>query len=602
MKYLAALGLSVLISLVADTASVAGLPPVWKADSVRISQDMRSKAYIAPAKVFWKSSPETSVITGEEALLSPGDGQAVLGAAGVCRMVSREGRMASLLLDFGRELQGGVRIVTGQYPSGRPVRVRIRFGESASEAMSEIDGVNGACNDHAIRDMELLLPWLGTLEAGSSGFRFVRIDLLDRDVELQLKEVSAGLVYQDIPYAGSFRSSDSRLDSIWMTGAYTVHLNLQDYLTEGVKRDRLVWVGDLHPEVMTVCSVFGLNSAVPRSLDLSRDTNPLPAWMNGISSYSIWWLIIQKDWYMYSGDREYLESQEAYIKGLLDLLMSKIGSDGTEHLDGTRFLDWPSSPNTAAVDAGLQSLMAMAMDAGEYLCGVLGDRQTADECARMHRLLMSASDRAAGLLDTGGFDPAAPGSKQAASLMALSGILSPEDAYGRCLSADGAAGFSTFYGYYMLEAMAAAGKYGEAMDVIKDYWGGMLDLGATSFWEDFDLSWKENGARIDSLVPPGKKDVHRDYGGYCYKGYRHSLCHGWASGPTAWLSRHVLGIRILEPGCRTISVEPHLGGLQWVEGSFPTPYGTVSVRHEKDASGRVHTWVDVPDRIKVIKR
>ena len=121
MKYLAALGLSALISLVADTASVAGLPPVWKADSVRISQDMRSKAYIAPATVLWKSSPETSVITGEEALLSPGDGQAVLGAAGVCRMVSREGRMASLLLDFGRELQGGVRIVTGQYPSGRPV-------------------------------------------------------------------------------------------------------------------------------------------------------------------------------------------------------------------------------------------------------------------------------------------------------------------------------------------------------------------------------------------------------------------------------------------------------------------------------------------------
>ena len=86
MKYLAALGLSALIFLVADTASVAGLPPVWKADSVRISQDMRSKAYIAPAKVLWKSSPETSVITGEEALLSPGDGQAVLGDVSYSRM------------------------------------------------------------------------------------------------------------------------------------------------------------------------------------------------------------------------------------------------------------------------------------------------------------------------------------------------------------------------------------------------------------------------------------------------------------------------------------------------------------------------------------
>lgn len=34
----------------------------------------------------------------------------------------------------------------------------------------------------------------------------------------------------------------------------------------------------------------------------------------------------------------------------------------------------------------------------------------------------------------------------------------------------------------------------------------------------------------------------RDGGAWCYVGLRHSFCHGWASGPTAWLSRHVLGI------------------------------------------------------------
>ena len=75
-----------------------------------------------------------------------------------------------------------------------------------------------------------------------------------------------------------------------------------------------------------------------------------------------------------------------------------------------------------------------------------------------------------------------------------------------------------------------------------------------------------NAGRIDQLVPPGKKDIHGDFGNYCYKGFRHSLCHGWASGPTAWLSRHVLGIRILEPGCKAIKVEPHLADLAWVEG------------------------------------
>lgn len=58
----------------------------------------------------------------------------------------------------------------------------------------------------------------------------------------------------------------------------------------------------------------------------------------------------------------------------------------------------------------------------------------------------------------------------------------------------------------------------------------MLDMGATTFWEDFDMDWMENAARIDQIVPAGKKDIHGDYGAYCYRGFRHSLCHGWASG------------------------------------------------------------------------
>ena len=80
------------------------------------------------------------------------------------------------------------------------------------------------------------------------------------------------------------------------------------------------------------------------------------------------------------------------------------------------------------------------------------------------------------------------------------------------------------------------------------YWGGMLDFGATTFWEDFDLAWTKNAGRIDELVSAGKKDLHADFGDHCYIGLRHSLCHGWAGGPTAWLTEHVLGIRPLEPG------------------------------------------------------
>lgn len=192
-----------------------------------------------------------------------------------------------------------------------------------------------------------------------------------------------------------------------------------------------------------------------------------------------------------------------------------------------------------------------------------------------------------------------PGSKQAAALMALAGLTDAKKADRDILACNGGHGFSTFYGYLMLEAMALAGDWQGALDVIRSYWGAMLDLGATTFWEDFNLDWLPGAAGIDELVPEGKKDIHGDFGAYCYKGFRHSLCHGWASGPTAWLSRHVLGVEIVEPGCAKVRITPHLGDLEWAEGTFPTPFGPIHVRHERLSDGRIDTTVDVPDGVKV---
>lgn len=559
-------------------------------------RDHRIREYIAPVRIVWQQ--DSSRITGANHLLVPGNGQSDLANNRLCVLKSTPTEHPALLLDFGKELQGGLQLVTGMPPSHDPVSVRVRFGESVSEAMCEIDGANGASNDHAMRDFVVSLPWLGVQEIGNSGFRFVRIDVLGDSTELQLKEVRAISTFRDIPYLGSFRCNDERLNRIWKTGAYTVHLNMQEYLWDGVKRDRLVWVGDLHPEVMTVSTVFGYNEVVPKSLDLIRDITPLPSWMNGISSYSIWWLLIQRDWYYYQGNLAYLQEQRSYMTALLRHLISKVDPSGQERLDGNRFLDWPSSENTPAIDAGLQSLMIQAMRAGEELCTVLGEDALASECRAVASKAIEFSLRKKSRFPSEK-DRITPGDKQAAALMALAGIMDAKEANERCLAVDGAKGFSTFYGYYMLRAMALAGNYQGALDVIRTYWGAMLDVGATTFWEDFNMEWLPDAGRIDELVPAGKKDIHGDYGAYCYQGFRHSLCHGWASGPTSWLSEYVLGVQVVEPGCRTVRIIPHLGDLEWVEGTFPTPYGVIEIRHEKGADGRVISHINAPEEIRV---
>lgn len=560
-------------------------------------RDSRVREYLSPTRIVWQQHSE--LIKDGDKLLLPGNGQAELTDRALCKMTSTSEEHPALLFDFGKELQGGIQIVTGAFSNKSPIKMRVRFGESVSEAMCEIDGKNGASNDHAIRDFVVTLPWLGVQEVGNSGFRFARIDLMSDSTEVSLKEIRAISTFRDIPYKGSFRSSDERLNKIWQTGAYTVHLNMQEYLWDGIKRDRLVWLGDMHPEVMTVNTVFGYNEVVPKSLDLIRDVTPLPAWMNGISAYSIWWLLIQRDWYYHHGDVAYLKEQQTYMSDLLRLLISKVDADGREKLDGWRFMDWPSSENQVAIDAGLQSLVLMAMRAGDELCTTLGDDVLASQCRETAKKMEKAAPKVIKPLLKSKIAPDAPGSKQGAALLALAGLMKPEEANSKYLSVGGARGFSTFYGYYMLRAMAAAGNYQGAIDVIRQYWGAMIDLGATTFWEDFNMDWLPNAARIDELVPEGKKDIHGDYGDYCYKGFRHSLCHGWASGPTSWLSEYVLGVQVVEPGCRAVRITPHLGDLKWVEGTFPTPQGVITIRHEKGADGKVKSEVKAPDGVKV---
>lgn len=556
--------------------------------------DELSRQYLTPERIVWLQGD----INLPEVLLTADSGQSVLGNSGCCTLKSTPGNTASILLDYGRELHGGLQLITGQYASGKPIRVRIRFGESVSEAMNGISDETGATNDHAVRDFETELPWLGVREFGNTGFRFVRIDLLDENVELTLKEATAIWVFRDIPYLGAFNSDDRRLNDIWKTGAYTVHQNMQGYIWDGIKRDRLVWIGDMHPEAMTIHSVFGNQEVLRRSLDYAREATPLPNMMSGMNAYSLWWIIIQRDLYLYQGNMDFLKAQEEYLCGLVDVMAGKVGKDGRDTFDD-HFLDWPSRADVKASAAGFHALFILAMEAGATLCRELGAEASMRKCLDVAASLRKAAPKVTEEFFKEKVAPDAPGRKQAVALMYLADLITRQQAAGSLL-ANGASGFSTFYGYYMLEALAKCGKYEEAMHIVSDFWGGMLDLGATSFWEDFDIRWLDNAARIDEITPEGKVDVHLTYGGYCYKQLRHSLCHGWASGPTAWMTKHILGLYPMEAGSKSVMLDPNMGYLKHIEGSLPTPAGVVSVVLDRQGDGKVKALAKVPAGVSLI--
>ncbi len=537
--------------------------------------------YITPTRIM----KVTGDVRGQEQLLRPYVGQVSTTEPAVAVLKSSKAGKASILFDFGKELQGGVQIIRAISSDKKAAVFHLCFGESVTEAMSSVDAEGTtATNEHSVRDFETSVPWLGSMITGETGFRFLRVDLVSEDVEVPLVAVRAVSRYRDIPYLGSFKCNDERINKIWETGAYTVHLNMQDYLWDGIKRDRLVWIGDMHPEVMTVGTVFGNHEVVRKSLDYVRDGTPATSWMNGICSYSLWWIIIHHHLYWYYGDKEYLSAQKTYLTELLRNVMKNIDGNKEAYKSG-RFIDWPTNDNPDAIHAGLQALTVRALEAGSELAGWLSDPALAKECRDAATKLRT-------------YVPDNKGNKEAAALLAIEGMLDAKTAHDIIVK-DGAKDFTSFMGYYMLEALAKNGSYADALDLISEYWGRMLDLGATTFWEDFNYMDSKNAARIDEFVPEGKFDIHADGGAYCYVGLRHSFCHGWASGPTAWLSQHILGVEPASPGFKTVRIRPHLGNLKWVEGDFPTPYGIIHVTHSRRPDGQISSTVELPEGVEL---
>lgn len=561
-------------------AKIESLFPVLNTQA----NDPRTRKYITPKRIVYTQGS----IGDSEWILNDCPNQVIFHPKRDVWMENKAGNPhAAILIDLGIEIAGCLRLIVRGVRgdnNNKHVTLRIRFGESVMEALTPL-GERNTTNDHANRDMTIDVCGMSANETNESGFRFAYIELLGENTAISLHGIKGVLCYRDLEYKGSFECSDERLNKIWQVAAYTVHLNMQEYLWDGIKRDRLVWIGDMHTEVQTILSVFGNHSIIKESLDITRDDTPVELWMNNIPTYSLWWLLMHADLYRQTGDLEYLKEQKEYMTALVERLLPLVKENGSEDLPESRFLDWPNSTNIEGKHAGLHAMLKMTFDSCVDMLTVLGETELAAACASKSEQMSK-------------YVPDPSGSKQAASLLSLSGLSDPKEINEKHLAPGGAKGYSTFFGYYLLSAKAKAGDFVGALNDIREYWGAMLDLGATTFWEDFNLDWVENSAPIDEIVPEGKNDIHGDFGAYCYTLFRHSLCHGWSSGPCPYMTHYVLGIRAKD--ANTYIVDPELGDLEWAKGSYPTDKGLITVSARKTDEGTL-IEVSAPEGINIVR-
>lgn len=415
-----------------------------------------------------------------------------------------------IILDYGKEMNGGVRILTFL---SQNCRVRIRFGESLTECCAELGGRTNATNDHALRDFDTELPNYSDMTFGNTGFRFVRLDITGY---ARIKSVIAVNHVLNRKTVWQYEGEDEEIRDIYETAKRTVDLCAAgEYLWDGVKRDRLVWIGDIHPEMLALTSLYGRLPLIERSLDFVKAQTPLPGWMNNFPTYSLWWMIIVADYYARTGAKEFTKKQIGYLKDLLVQIDECVTEEGEMHFPAY-FLDWPTHDTVDAVHGVRAIGMIAARKAAQILKGFGEDSSLAENLWKK-----------LGLQEIGKTE-----SKAVLGLKYLAVGLDEEEK--GLLVKGGAKGMSTFMSYYILKAVASFDK-GKAVSMMKEYYGAMLHKGATTFWEDYNLDWGENSCRIDEFPQEGQKDIHGDFGAYCYVGFRHSLCHGWSAGVLAFI-------------------------------------------------------------------
>lgn len=510
-------------------------------------KDERVKEYFAPVRVLAcegvTGAQEQCGACGEkpQASLYPAE-----------HMLSAKGK-GFVLFDFGREYHGGVRLITFLARG----TVRIRFGESASEACASV-GEKGAGNDHALRDFSVELVSFSDTEYGCTGYRFVRLDF-EEDSDISLTGVFGSCVYRALETLGHFECDDEEINRIWRTAARTLHLNLQNMLWDGIKRDRLVWVGDMYPEMLTLTDLYGRDGCIGEALEFVRK-NTRSRWMNGIPSYSAWWVLNALEYGARTGDFSYAAAHTGEIREILREFLGCVREGalflGEEEMSS--YFDWPTH-GTPDAGAGVHALVRFAALRAEAVLPELGD-----DPAEAVRLLRALSDV-----------PVKSDFKQVTAMQYLAGM-APENS-GKKLISGGARGMSSFQSYFILKAAAETAGTRRAFDMMREFFGGMLKLGATTFWEDFDVEWL-NACPIDRLPSPGERDVHGDYGKFCYQGFRHSLCHGWASGVLPFLTECVAGVR--RTGVHSASLLPDLCGLEYLHARVPLADGILEFECE----------------------
>lgn len=464
------------------------------------------------------------------------------------------------LVDFGRETFGFIKL-HGLKGKGK---LTIYYGESKEEALSK---------EGAVTLDELAVNNTGAIDSViplSKAFRYVH---LVTEGNIMVDSLSMWYEYADLTDKGGFRCSDEEINRIYDVAAYTLHLSTREFFIDGIKRDRWIWSGDAYQSYLMNYYLMNDNGTVTRTMYALRGKDPVTGHINTIMDYTFYWFLGIYDYYLYSGDQTFILQNYDRMQSLMQYCLGRRNKDGLmEGMAGDWiFIDWAAGLSKKGEVSFEQLLFCRSLETMALCAGIAGKKDDAtmytrlatDLKKKLFSLYWNETKQALvhSRVDGRQTDNVTRYANMFAIFFDYFNEAQKQAVKKSVLLNDSIQKIVTPYmRFYELEALCAMGEQNLVLKEMKDYWGGMLKLGATSFWEEYNPTKK--GAEHYAMYG-------REFG--------KSLCHAWGASPIYLLGKYYLGVKPTSAGYATYTVAPNLGGLQWMEGKVPTPGGNIEL-------------------------
>ena len=474
--------------------------------------------------------------------------------------VKSEKNADGFVVDFGKETFGFIKL-HGLKGKGK---LSLYYGESKEEALS-----TSHCETLDLLDVNVAGK-IDSIMSLSKAFRYVNCQF---DHGISLDSVSMLYEYSPVAERGSFLSSDAELNKIYDVAKYTFQLNTREFFIDGIKRDRWVWSGDAYQSYLMNYYSFFDAPTVKRTLLAQRGKDPVTAHINTIMDYSFYWFLGIYDYYKYTGDQKFVAEIYPRMKSLMDYINGRKNKNGLlEWMPGDWiFIDWADKLSKEGEVSFEQLLYCRSLETMALCAKMANDSAGAEAYTKQAAQLKTKifelywdKDKTALVHSRINGNPTENVTRYANMFGIFFDYFTPEQKLAvktNVLLNDKINKITTPYmRFYELEALCAMGEQNYVLKEMKNYWGGMLKLGATSFWEEYN---------------PAKKDTEHlaMYG----RPFGKSLCHAWGASPIYLLGKYYLGVKPITAGYETYTIEPNLGGLAWMDGKVPTPVGDISV-------------------------